>query len=67
VLEPAKILLDTPPSLDLGEVTDKGSIHALAVQQHRAALIDATYERELRDPYVIELPPLLRRSRQDHG
>ena len=46
-------LIDTPPSLDLGEVTDKGSLNQAAVQQHRAATIDALYDPARRDPDVI--------------
>ncbi|MBN3774769.1 feruloyl-CoA synthase [Burkholderia sp. Se-20378] len=46
-------LMDTPPSLDLGEVTDKGSLNQAAVQQHRAATIDALYDPARRDPDVI--------------
>jgi feruloyl-CoA synthase len=37
------ILLDTPPSLDLGEATDKGSINQRMVLKHRAALVDELY------------------------
>ncbi|WP_374299913.1 feruloyl-CoA synthase [Ferrovibrio sp.] len=37
------ILLDAPPSLDLGEVTDKGSINQRAVLSHRAALVEELY------------------------
>jgi feruloyl-CoA synthase len=37
------ILLDTPLSIDRGEVTDKGSINQRAVLDHRAALIDELY------------------------
>jgi feruloyl-CoA synthase len=37
------VLLE-PPSIDKGEVTDKGSINQRAVLQHRAALVDALYE-----------------------
>ncbi|GGO83431.1 feruloyl-CoA synthase [Marinobacterium nitratireducens] len=33
-----------PPSLDLGEVTDKGSINQSAVLKHRADRVDALYE-----------------------
>lgn len=32
-----------PPSIDRGEITDKGSINQRAVHTHRAALIDALY------------------------
>ncbi len=37
------VLLDTPLSIDKGEVTDKGSINQRAVLEHRAGLIDALY------------------------
>jgi feruloyl-CoA synthase len=37
------ILLDTPPSLDVGEATDKGSINQRIVLKHRAALVDELY------------------------
>jgi feruloyl-CoA synthase len=37
------MLLDTPLSIDKGEVTDKGSINQRAVLEHRASLIDALY------------------------
>jgi feruloyl-CoA synthase len=37
------ILLDTPLSIDRGEVTDKGSINQRAVLDHRSGLIDELY------------------------
>jgi len=37
------ILLVEPPSLDVGEVTDKGSINQRAVLAHRAALVETLY------------------------
>jgi feruloyl-CoA synthase len=37
------ILIDTPLSIDRGEVTDKGSINQRAVLEHRAGLIDELY------------------------
>jgi feruloyl-CoA synthase len=37
------LLLDTPPSLDVGEATDKGSINQRKVLKHRAALVDELY------------------------
>lgn len=37
------ILADTPPSLDIGEATDKGSINQGMVLKHRAALVDELY------------------------
>ncbi len=40
-------LLAEPPSLDRGEVTDKGSINQRAVLTHRAALVDALHEGRL--------------------
>jgi feruloyl-CoA synthase len=39
------ILLDTPLSIDRGEVTDKGSINQRAVLEHRSQLVDALYSR----------------------
>jgi len=40
------VLLDTPLSIDRGEVTDKGSINQRAVLEHRAALIETLYAKE---------------------
>ena len=37
------ILLAQPPSLDIGEMTDKGSINQRAVLAHRAALVEELY------------------------
>ncbi len=37
------MLLDTPLSIDRGEVTDKGSINQRAVLEHRSDLIDELY------------------------
>jgi len=37
------VLLDTPLSIDRGEVTDKGSINQRAVLEHRASLIEQLY------------------------
>jgi feruloyl-CoA synthase len=39
------IIVSDPPSLDAGEMTDKGSINQRAVLKHRAALVDALYTR----------------------
>jgi feruloyl-CoA synthase len=36
-------LLDTPPSFEAAEITDKGSINQRAVLAHRSDLIDALY------------------------
>ena len=38
------MLLDAPPSIDAGEVTDKGSINQRAVLRNRAALVERLYE-----------------------
>jgi len=37
------VLLDTPPSLDTGEATDKGSINQRMVLRQRAALVQELY------------------------
>jgi feruloyl-CoA synthase len=46
-------LLDVAPSLDLGEITDKGSINQRAVLTHRAELVDAMHDPRSGDPSVI--------------
>ncbi|MFM2069660.1 MAG: hypothetical protein RLZZ584_4569, partial [Pseudomonadota bacterium] len=46
-------VLAEPPSIDKGEVTDKGSINQRAMLTHRAALVDALYEGSASDPFVI--------------
>ena len=46
-------VLAEPPSIDKGEVTDKGSINQRAVLQHRASLVEALYEGTTSDPFVI--------------
>lgn len=48
------ILLMDPPSLDLGEVTDKGSINQRAVLKHRARLVEDLYA-EPPPPHVIAM------------
>jgi feruloyl-CoA synthase len=37
------MLLDEPPSLDAGELTDKGSINQRAVLERRSALVAELY------------------------
>jgi feruloyl-CoA synthase len=37
------MILETPPSIDAGEVTDKGSINQSAVLKNRAALVERLY------------------------
>jgi feruloyl-CoA synthase len=44
-------LMHEPPSLDKGEITDKGSINQRAVLQHRAALVTALHEGTL--PFTL--------------
>jgi feruloyl-CoA synthase len=39
------ILMDDPPSLDTGEMTDKGSVNQRAVLSRRAAMVDELYAR----------------------
>ena len=37
------LLLEEPPSIDAGEITDKGSINQRAVLDRRAALVEELY------------------------
>jgi feruloyl-CoA synthase len=46
-------VLAEPPSIDKGEVTDKGSINQRAVLAQRDALVLALYEGRVSDPFVI--------------
>ncbi|OBR54821.1 feruloyl-CoA synthase [Paraburkholderia tropica] len=46
-------LLAEPPSLDRGEITDKGSINQRAVLQHRAALVEAMHSQDAEESDVI--------------
>jgi feruloyl-CoA synthase len=46
------ILLEEPPSLDAGEITDKGSINQRALLARRKALVDDLYAEAL-PPHVI--------------
>jgi feruloyl-CoA synthase len=41
------VLLDTPLSIDRGEVTDKGSINQRAVLEHRGTLVEALYSEQV--------------------
>ena len=54
-------LMDQPPSIDLGEVTDKGSINQRAVLKHRESLVNALHEQtdfpDIRISHIIK-PPL---------
>ncbi len=47
-------LLETPPSMDALEITDKGSLNQGAVLRHRAALVDALYASM--DTSVLQRP-----------
>jgi feruloyl-CoA synthase len=49
------ILLEAPPSLDAGEITDKGSINQRAVLARRADIVEEVYATP-RSPRVITLP-----------
>jgi feruloyl-CoA synthase len=42
-------LLEEPPSLDAGEVTDKGSLNQRAMLERRKAQVDELYAEESRD------------------
>jgi feruloyl-CoA synthase len=46
-------VLAEPPSIDRGEVTDKGSINQRAVLALRASLVEALYEGTASDPFLI--------------
>jgi feruloyl-CoA synthase len=48
------LLLEEPPSLDRGEITDKGSINQRAVLSGRAALVEELYALSL-SPRVISV------------
>jgi feruloyl-CoA synthase len=39
------MLLETPPSMDVGEATDKGSINQRMVLKNRAALVEELYTK----------------------
>ena len=48
------LLLDEPPSVDAGEITDKGYVNQRAVLARRAAEVEALYA-EPADPRVIRI------------
>ncbi|WP_293994081.1 feruloyl-CoA synthase [Sphaerotilus sp.] len=51
---PARLhVLTEPPSIDKGEVTDKGSINQRAVLLHRAALVEQLHDSRDGDPFVV--------------
>jgi feruloyl-CoA synthase len=47
------ILMEEPPSLDAGEITDKGSLNQRAVIDRRAALVEEMYSAEM--PHIIRI------------
>jgi feruloyl-CoA synthase len=48
-------LLVQPPSIDKGEVTDKGSINQRAVLTHRAEIVEALYRSAIGDHEAVDL------------
>jgi feruloyl-CoA synthase len=50
------ILLAEPPSLDVGEITDKGSINQRAVLAHRSALVDDLYANPPPPAVIVASP-----------
>ena len=56
------LLLAEPPSLDRGEMTDKGSINQRAVLAHRSALVEELYA-DPPPPHVIVARPAQRKSK----
>jgi feruloyl-CoA synthase len=48
------LMLPTPPSLDQGEITDKGSINQRAVLSHRGPWVEALYRTEP-PPQVVRI------------
>ena len=45
------IVLTEPPSLDAGEITDKGSLNSRGIRERRKAIVDRLYDND--DPDVI--------------
>ncbi|MGE0312791.1 MAG: feruloyl-CoA synthase [Lautropia sp.] len=50
-------LLSQPPAIDLGEVTDKGSINQRAVLKAREDLVEQMYEGATDDPLLVVAAP----------
>jgi feruloyl-CoA synthase len=48
------VIADVPPSIDVGEITDKGSLNQRIILKHRAALVESLY-KEVPSPQVIYL------------
>jgi len=49
------VLVEEPPSLDAGEVTDKGSLNQRAVLERRAALVEELYSSMEASPRILRL------------
>jgi feruloyl-CoA synthase len=50
------LIMETPPSIDASEITDKGSINQRAVLQNRAVLVERLYA-EPPDPSIMVFSP----------
>ncbi len=50
------LLLKEPPSIDAGEITDKGSINQRNVLERRAALVESLYSLD-GDPAILRIEP----------
>lgn len=50
------VLLDEPPSLDAGEITDKGSLNQRVVLQRRAALVERLYAADA-EAHILRIEP----------
>jgi len=50
------VVLDEQPSLDAGEVTDKGSLNQRAILERRRSLVDALYEQDPRGLSLVTVP-----------
>jgi feruloyl-CoA synthase len=48
------VVLEEPPSLDAGEITDKGSLNQRAVIERRAALVNRLYSADP-DPGILTI------------
>ena len=47
------ILLEEPPSIDAGEITDKGYINQRAVLERRALMVDKLYKAPPDDDVIL--------------